>query len=77
MIELNSRYEPKEVEDRIYKYWQEHNLFSAKANPDKPEGNACLPARQGLASHKPEGDGAASDSRSHSQSQNPFFLSPG
>ena len=35
----------------------------------KPEGSACLPARQGLASNKPEGDGAASDSRSHSQSR--------
>ena len=35
MIELNSRYEPKEVEDRIYKYWQEYNLFSAKTNPNK------------------------------------------
>ena len=34
MIELNSRYEPKEVEDRIYKYWQERNLFAARANPD-------------------------------------------
>ncbi|OGX30556.1 MAG: hypothetical protein A3D27_03890 [Omnitrophica WOR_2 bacterium RIFCSPHIGHO2_02_FULL_46_37] len=37
--------------------------------PNKPEGNACLPARQGVASasrsHKPEGNGAASASRSH------------
>ena len=46
MIELNSRYEPKEVEDRIYKYWQEHNLFSAKANPDKPEGNGLASSSQ-------------------------------
>ena len=49
MIELNSRYEPKEVEDRIYKYWQEHNLFSAKANPDKPEGSGLASYSQ---SHK-------------------------
>ena len=49
MIELNSRYEPKEVEDRIYKYWQERNLFAARANPDKPEGNGLASYSQ---SHK-------------------------
>ncbi|TAN62845.1 valine--tRNA ligase [bacterium] len=35
MNELSSRYNPKEVEDRIYQSWQDNNLFSAKANPDK------------------------------------------
>ena len=35
MIELESRYNPKEVEDRIYKYWLDNNSFSAKAVPEK------------------------------------------
>ena len=35
MQELDSRYNSKEVEDRIYAYWQEHNLCAAKVNPDK------------------------------------------
>ena len=35
MIELPGRYDPKEVEDRIYRYWQENNLFAAKSNPSK------------------------------------------
>lgn len=35
MNELSSRYNPKEVEDRVYQSWQDNNLFSAKANPDK------------------------------------------
>jgi len=35
MTELSSRYVPKEVEDKIYDYWQKNNLFSAKANPKK------------------------------------------
>src|SRR3990167_3659797 len=43
MIELNSRYEPKEVEDRIYKYWQERNLFAARANPDKKPFCVVIP----------------------------------
>ncbi len=49
MIELNSRYESKEVEDRIYAFWQERNLFSAKTNPDKPQGNGLASYSQ---SHK-------------------------
>src|SRR3989338_7552219 len=35
MNEIPNHYEPKEIEDRIYKYWQDNQLFSAKANPDK------------------------------------------
>ena len=35
MTEISSKYNPQEVEDRIYAYWTEKNLFSAKANLDK------------------------------------------
>ena len=34
-MELESRYNSKEVEDRIYAFWQEQGLFAAKVNPDK------------------------------------------
>ncbi len=35
MDELSTKYNPQEVEDKIYKFWEEQNLFSAKANPNK------------------------------------------
>ena len=35
MTELSTKYNPKEVEDRIYKFWQDNNLFSAKTNSKK------------------------------------------
>ncbi len=35
MNEIPSRYNPKETEDRWYKFWEENNLFSAKPNPAK------------------------------------------
>ena len=35
MAELNKSYDPKQVEDRIYRNWLEHNYFHAKVNPDK------------------------------------------
>ncbi|MGD0336397.1 MAG: valine--tRNA ligase [Candidatus Omnitrophota bacterium] len=31
----SKQYNPKETEDKWYKYWEENNLFSAKANPAK------------------------------------------
>jgi valyl-tRNA synthetase len=34
-ILIPSRYNPKETEDKWYKFWEENNLFSAKANPSK------------------------------------------
>src|SRR3989338_6093937 len=34
-VELPSQYNPKETENKWYKFWQEHNLFSAKPNPTK------------------------------------------
>jgi valyl-tRNA synthetase len=35
MDELASRYNPQEVEDKIYKSWQDNNMFSAKADNSK------------------------------------------
>ena len=35
MAELNKSYDPKQVEDRIYQNWLEHNYFHAEVNPDK------------------------------------------
>ncbi len=35
MKELAKAYNPREVEDKIYKSWEEKGLFSAKANPKK------------------------------------------
>ena len=43
--------------------------LAVKKAKDKPQGNACLPVRQALASssqsHKPQGNGLASSSQSH------------
>jgi len=33
--ELSKQYNPKETEDRWYKFWEDNNLFSAKPNPAK------------------------------------------
>jgi len=35
MNEIPSRYNPKETEDKWYKFWEEKNLFSSAANPSK------------------------------------------
>ena len=35
MAELNKSYDPRQVEDRIYQNWLEHNYFHAEVNPDK------------------------------------------
>ncbi|MCM8770814.1 MAG: valine--tRNA ligase [Candidatus Omnitrophica bacterium] len=35
MNDIPSRYNPKETEDKWYKFWEEKNLFSAKVNPAK------------------------------------------
>ena len=35
MAELNKSYDPRQVEDRIYQYWLDHNYFHAEVNPDK------------------------------------------
>jgi valyl-tRNA synthetase len=35
MNEIPSRYNPKETEDKWYKFWEENNFFAAKPNPSK------------------------------------------
>ncbi|MDP2939070.1 MAG: valine--tRNA ligase [Candidatus Omnitrophota bacterium] len=43
MTEISSKYNPKDVEDRIYNFWSEKNLFSAKANPHKKPFSIVIP----------------------------------
>src|SRR3990167_7486029 len=43
MDELSSRYSPKETEDKIYRFWEENNLFSAKVNPNKKPFSIVIP----------------------------------
>ena len=35
MKELAKQYDPSQVEDRIYQFWQEGGYFHTKADPDK------------------------------------------
>ncbi|MFH1360813.1 MAG: valine--tRNA ligase [Candidatus Omnitrophota bacterium] len=35
MVELSTRYNPQETEEKWLKFWKEHNTFHAKANPSK------------------------------------------
>jgi valyl-tRNA synthetase len=35
MNEIPSRYNPRETEDKWYKFWEENELFSAESNPSK------------------------------------------
>ncbi len=41
--ELAKVYEPGEVEDRIYAYWQENDCFHATVNPDKTPYTIVMP----------------------------------
>ncbi|MFH0762296.1 MAG: valine--tRNA ligase [Candidatus Omnitrophota bacterium] len=43
MNEIPTRYNPKEAEDKWYKYWEEKNLFSAKPRPDKKPFSIVIP----------------------------------
>ncbi|MDD5292493.1 MAG: class I tRNA ligase family protein, partial [Candidatus Omnitrophica bacterium] len=43
MTELPTRYNPSEVEDKWYKYWQENNIFSAKADSAKKPFSIVIP----------------------------------
>jgi valyl-tRNA synthetase len=40
---MESKYNPKEFEQRIYDFWMEKNYFSAKPNPDKKPFTIVLP----------------------------------
>ncbi len=41
--ELDTRYNPDNVEDRIYKMWEDKNLFASKPNPDKKPYTIVIP----------------------------------
>lgn len=41
--ELAKQYDPKEVEDRIYKSWMDGNSFHAEVNPDKKPYTIVIP----------------------------------
>jgi len=43
MNEIPTRYNPKETEDKWYKFWEEKNLFAAKPNPSKKSFCIVIP----------------------------------
>ncbi|HLP15169.1 MAG TPA: valine--tRNA ligase [Bacteroidota bacterium] len=43
MAELSKTYSPQEVEDKIYHFWESHNLFHARVNPEKQPYTIAIP----------------------------------
>jgi len=43
MTELPKTYNPHEVEDRLYRFWEEKGYFSAKPNPEKKPYSIVIP----------------------------------
>ena len=43
MKELSKQYNPKEVEDKIYKLWEDKGLFRAKVSKDKDPYSIVIP----------------------------------
>ncbi|MFH1269980.1 MAG: valine--tRNA ligase [Candidatus Omnitrophota bacterium] len=43
MNDIPTRYNPKDTEDKWYKFWEEKNLLSAKANPSKKSFCIVIP----------------------------------
>ncbi|MFC1645771.1 valine--tRNA ligase [Candidatus Omnitrophota bacterium] len=43
MQEISKQYNPKEVEDKQYKFWQDNNLFSAEFNPKRKPFSIVIP----------------------------------
>ena len=41
--EIPKQYNPKETEDKWYKFWEENGLFSAKLNPEKKPYTIVIP----------------------------------
>ena len=39
--ELAKTYDPKGIEDRLYKKWMDNGYFHAKVNPDKKPFTVC------------------------------------
>jgi valyl-tRNA synthetase len=40
---MDKAYNPKNVEDRIYKFWEEGGFFASKPNPDKEKFVVMMP----------------------------------
>src|SRR3990167_6977939 len=43
MDEPSKQYNPKETEDKWYKFWEENNLFAARPNPAKKPFSIVIP----------------------------------
>ena len=43
MKELAKQYDPSQVEDRIYQFWQEGGYFHTEADPDKKPYTIVMP----------------------------------
>ncbi|MBQ7744572.1 MAG: valine--tRNA ligase [Ruminococcus sp.] len=43
MAELNKSYDPRLVEDRIYRFWMDHNYFHAVVDPEKKPYSIVMP----------------------------------
>ncbi|MDD5246998.1 MAG: valine--tRNA ligase, partial [Candidatus Omnitrophica bacterium] len=43
MIELSTRYNPKETEDKWYEFWEKGGFFSARPDPDKKPFTIIIP----------------------------------
>ena len=43
MKELSKTYEPKEIEDKLYKHWEEKGYFRAHVNPEKTPYTIVMP----------------------------------
>ena len=41
--ELSKTYDPQQVEDRIYQFWQDNGFFKAKRDPDKKPFTIVMP----------------------------------
>lgn len=43
--ELAKTYEPKEVEERIYKFWEDGGYFHAEVDPEKKPYTIVIPPK--------------------------------
>ena len=43
MAEISKTYNPKEIEDKWYKYWIDNQYFKSKPNPDKEPYTIVIP----------------------------------
>ena len=41
--ELGKTYDPKDIEDRLYKKWEDNGYFHAEVNPDKKPFTIVMP----------------------------------